>query len=138
MDEDFPMDLLIPSFDTRESFELAFQCHCSEVNQHPAAEVMPVLLKTGQSIPSNSPVWRVGPTTLSNSPIWRVGTITPSNSPIWRVGPTTLPSPHSRSSLFCDRIELTLVSSRSESSSELYSLETAKNSFTRRKFGFLV
>ncbi|KAF2618488.1 hypothetical protein F2Q68_00039570 [Brassica cretica] len=32
-----------------ESFELAFQCHRSEVNQHPVAEVMPVLLKSSQS-----------------------------------------------------------------------------------------
>ena len=31
------------------SFDLAFQCHRSQVNQHPVAEVMPVLLKSGQS-----------------------------------------------------------------------------------------
>ena len=31
------------------SFELAFQCHRFEVNQHPVAEVMPVLLRSGQS-----------------------------------------------------------------------------------------
>ncbi|KAG5410896.1 hypothetical protein IGI04_007215 [Brassica rapa subsp. trilocularis] len=30
-------------------FELAFQCHRSQVNQHLLAEVMPVLLKSGQS-----------------------------------------------------------------------------------------
>ncbi|KAF3541773.1 hypothetical protein F2Q69_00024056 [Brassica cretica] len=32
-----------------ESFELAFQCLRFEVNQHPIAEVIPVLLKSGQS-----------------------------------------------------------------------------------------
>ncbi|KAG5388306.1 hypothetical protein IGI04_029847 [Brassica rapa subsp. trilocularis] len=37
--------------DLSTSFELAFQCHQFEVNQHPAAEVMPVLLK---SVPSAS------------------------------------------------------------------------------------
>ncbi|WZZ15710.1 hypothetical protein YC2023_108799 [Brassica napus] len=30
-------------------FELAFQCHRSQVNPHPVVEVMPVLLKSGQS-----------------------------------------------------------------------------------------
>ena len=30
-------------------FELAFQCHRFEVNQHHVTEVMPVLLKSGQS-----------------------------------------------------------------------------------------
>ncbi|KAF3509073.1 hypothetical protein F2Q69_00005489 [Brassica cretica] len=30
------------------SFELAFQCHRFEVNQHPVAEVMPVVLRSGQ------------------------------------------------------------------------------------------
>ncbi|KAF3577176.1 hypothetical protein DY000_02032835 [Brassica cretica] len=33
----------------RFSFELAFQCHRFGVNQHPVAEVMPVLMKNGQS-----------------------------------------------------------------------------------------
>ncbi|KAF3597353.1 hypothetical protein DY000_02021533 [Brassica cretica] len=32
-----------------EIFELAFQCRRFEVNQHHVAEVMPVLLKSGQS-----------------------------------------------------------------------------------------
>ncbi|KAF3540673.1 hypothetical protein F2Q69_00023129 [Brassica cretica] len=32
-----------------ESFELSFQCHRSEVNQHHLAEVMHVLLKSGQA-----------------------------------------------------------------------------------------
>ena len=40
---------LNPYFDIRYSFELAFQCHRSQVNQHLVAEVMPVLLKSGQS-----------------------------------------------------------------------------------------
>ncbi|KAF2600204.1 hypothetical protein F2Q68_00011589 [Brassica cretica] len=69
---------------------------------------------------------------------WRVGSSKPSNLLNGRVGPNMLPSSHSRSSLFCGRIEWTLVSSRSESSSELYNLETAKNSLSRRRFGFLV
>ena len=38
-----------PYFDTRYSFELTFQCHRSQVNQHPIEEVMPVLLKSGRS-----------------------------------------------------------------------------------------
>ncbi|KAF2601774.1 hypothetical protein F2Q70_00026238 [Brassica cretica] len=33
-----------------ESFELAFQCRWFELNQHHVAEVMPVLLKSGQSV----------------------------------------------------------------------------------------
>ena len=49
MDGDLPTVRLISSFDTRYSFELAFQCHRFEVNQHPVVEVMPVLLKSGQS-----------------------------------------------------------------------------------------
>ena len=36
-------------FDKRYNYELAFQFHRFEVNQHPIAEVMPVLLKSGQS-----------------------------------------------------------------------------------------
>ena len=36
-------------FYTRYSFELAFQCRQCEVNHHPVAEVMLVLLKSGQS-----------------------------------------------------------------------------------------
>ncbi|KAF3595790.1 hypothetical protein DY000_02021646 [Brassica cretica] len=74
----------------------------------------------------------------SNPPNGRVGPSKPSNSPNGRVGPNMLPSPHSHSILFSDQIELTLISSRLESPSELYSLETAKNSFSRRKFGLLV
>ncbi|KAF3559189.1 hypothetical protein F2Q69_00015200 [Brassica cretica] len=38
-----------PYFDTRYSFESSFQFRRYEVNQHPVAEVMPVLLKSGQS-----------------------------------------------------------------------------------------
>ncbi|KAF3543135.1 hypothetical protein DY000_02007807 [Brassica cretica] len=49
------------------SFELAFQCHGSEVNQHLVSEVMHILLKTGQSTPSNSSNGGVGPTKPSNS-----------------------------------------------------------------------
>ncbi|KAF3493322.1 hypothetical protein DY000_02052295 [Brassica cretica] len=49
MDGDIPTVRLSPSFDTRYRFELAFQCHRFEVNQHHVAEVMPVLLRSGQS-----------------------------------------------------------------------------------------
>ncbi|KAF3541267.1 hypothetical protein F2Q69_00023578 [Brassica cretica] len=35
---------------------LAFQCHRFEVNQHHVAEVMPVLLKSGQSAPGEEAV----------------------------------------------------------------------------------
>ncbi|KAF2600205.1 hypothetical protein F2Q68_00011588 [Brassica cretica] len=85
----------------------------------------------GQRIPDNK-------TPTSNPPNGRIGSSKLSNSPICRVGTNMLPSSHFRSSLFCDQIEWTLVSSRSESPSELYSLETAKNSLSRRRFGFLV
>ncbi|KAF2619045.1 hypothetical protein F2Q68_00039950 [Brassica cretica] len=45
---------LTQSFGPFGIFELAFQCHRSEVNQHPVTAVMPVLLKGGQSTPSSS------------------------------------------------------------------------------------
>ncbi|KAF2574371.1 hypothetical protein F2Q70_00004590 [Brassica cretica] len=44
-----PTVRLSSSFDIRYIFELSFQCHRFEVNQHPVAKVMPVLLKSGQS-----------------------------------------------------------------------------------------
>ena len=46
---DLPTIRLSPYLDTRYSFELAFQCHWFEVNQHHVAEVMHILLKRGQS-----------------------------------------------------------------------------------------
>ncbi|KAF3510165.1 hypothetical protein F2Q69_00006100 [Brassica cretica] len=49
MDGDLLTVRLISYFYTRYSFELAFQCHRFEVNQYPVAEVMPSLLKSGQS-----------------------------------------------------------------------------------------
>ena len=49
MDGDLPTIILSPYVKKRYRFELAFQCHLFEVNQHPVAEVMPVLLKSGQS-----------------------------------------------------------------------------------------
>ena len=49
MDGGFPTVRLSLSFDTRYNFELSFQCHRFVVNQHPVAEVMPILLKSGQS-----------------------------------------------------------------------------------------
>ncbi|KAF3496718.1 hypothetical protein DY000_02054289 [Brassica cretica] len=49
MDGDLPTDILSPSFDIRYIFELDFQCHRFEVNQHHVAEVMPGLLKSCQS-----------------------------------------------------------------------------------------
>ncbi|KAF3541262.1 hypothetical protein F2Q69_00023573 [Brassica cretica] len=48
MDGDLPTVRLSSSFDTRYSSELAFQCLQSEVNQHLVAEVMPILLKSGE------------------------------------------------------------------------------------------
>ena len=48
-DGDFSTVRLSLSFDTRYIFELSFQCHRFEVNLHPVAEVMHVLLKSGQS-----------------------------------------------------------------------------------------
>ncbi|KAG5399969.1 hypothetical protein IGI04_014576 [Brassica rapa subsp. trilocularis] len=49
MDRDFPTFILRQYFATRYIFELDFLCHRFEVNQHHVAEVMPVLLKSGQS-----------------------------------------------------------------------------------------
>ncbi|KAF3571630.1 hypothetical protein F2Q69_00059151 [Brassica cretica] len=49
MDGNLSTIRLSPSFDTRYRFELAFQFRRSEVNQHPVADVMPVLQKSGQS-----------------------------------------------------------------------------------------
>ena len=49
MDGDIPTVILSPSFDTRYSFELAFQCRRFEINLHPVSNVMHVLLKIGQS-----------------------------------------------------------------------------------------
>ena len=46
---DLPTDILSPSLNRRQNFELAFQCRRFEVNQHPVAEVMPVLLKSCHS-----------------------------------------------------------------------------------------
>ena len=49
MDGDLPTVRLIPSLDKKYIFELSFQLHRFEVNQHPIADVMPILLKSGQS-----------------------------------------------------------------------------------------
>ena len=49
MDGHLPTVRLSPYFDTIYSFELSFHCHWSEVNYHVVAEVMPVLLESGQS-----------------------------------------------------------------------------------------
>ncbi|KAF3585521.1 hypothetical protein F2Q69_00027801 [Brassica cretica] len=48
MDGDLSTVRLSPYIDKRYSFELAFQCHRFEVNQHHVSDVMPVLLKSGQ------------------------------------------------------------------------------------------
>ncbi|KAF3608882.1 hypothetical protein DY000_02049217 [Brassica cretica] len=50
MDGDLSTVILSSSFYTRYSFELSFQCHRFEVNQHPLVEVMSVLLNSGQSV----------------------------------------------------------------------------------------
>ncbi|KAF2551363.1 hypothetical protein F2Q68_00033641 [Brassica cretica] len=47
---DLPAVRLIPSFYTCYIFELAFKCHRCEVHQHPVAEIMFALLKSGQSV----------------------------------------------------------------------------------------
>ena len=49
MDGDLPTVRLSSYFETRYRFELDFQCHRVEVNQNPVVEVIPVLLKRGQS-----------------------------------------------------------------------------------------
>jgi len=49
MDEDLSTVILSSSFDTRYRFVLAFQYRWFKVNQHPVSEVIPVLLKSGQS-----------------------------------------------------------------------------------------
>ena len=49
MYEDFLTVILSPYLDTRYKFELAFQCHRFQINQHHVAEVMHVLLKSGRS-----------------------------------------------------------------------------------------
>ena len=48
MDGDLSTVRLSPYIDKRYIFELAFQCHRYEVNQHHVSDVMPVLLKSGQ------------------------------------------------------------------------------------------
>ena len=49
MDEDLPTVRLRPYFDTGYRFALGFQCLRFEVNQHPVADVMSVVLKSRQS-----------------------------------------------------------------------------------------
>ncbi|KAF3499592.1 hypothetical protein F2Q69_00042220 [Brassica cretica] len=49
MEGDIPTVRFRPSCDIRLSFELTFQFHQFEVNQHPISEVMRVLLKSGMS-----------------------------------------------------------------------------------------
>ncbi|KAF2534680.1 hypothetical protein F2Q70_00029814 [Brassica cretica] len=49
MDGDLFTVRLSSYFDTRYIFELDFQCHRFEGNQHHIADVMSVLLKSGQS-----------------------------------------------------------------------------------------
>ncbi|KAF2594062.1 hypothetical protein F2Q70_00043386 [Brassica cretica] len=49
MDGDIPTVRLSSSFDKRYIFELAFQCHQFGINQHPVADVIPVLLRSDQS-----------------------------------------------------------------------------------------
>ncbi|KAG5388834.1 hypothetical protein IGI04_030375 [Brassica rapa subsp. trilocularis] len=46
---DLPTVRLSPYFDTRYSFELSFQFHWFEVNQHSVAEGMSVLLRSGRN-----------------------------------------------------------------------------------------
>ncbi|KAF3564950.1 hypothetical protein DY000_02013129 [Brassica cretica] len=56
MDGDLPTVRLSPYFEKRYSFELAFQFHRFEVNQHPISEVILGLLKSCQSASREEPV----------------------------------------------------------------------------------
>ena len=49
MDGDLPTVRLSPSFDTRYNIDLSFQWNRFEGNDHLVADVMPILLKSGQS-----------------------------------------------------------------------------------------
>uniref|UniRef100_M4F780 Uncharacterized protein n=1 Tax=Brassica campestris TaxID=3711 RepID=M4F780_BRACM len=49
MDGDIPTVRLSSSFNISYIFELPFQCHRFEVNQHPIADIMHALLNSGQS-----------------------------------------------------------------------------------------
>ena len=49
MDGDIPTVRLSSYFNISYIFELPFQCHRFEVNQHPIADIMHVLLNSGQS-----------------------------------------------------------------------------------------
>ncbi|KAF2578154.1 hypothetical protein F2Q70_00009102 [Brassica cretica] len=49
MDRDLSTARLSLYFDKRYRFEISFQCRQFEVNQHPAADVMSILPKSGQS-----------------------------------------------------------------------------------------
>ena len=77
-----------PSFERRYSFELDFQCHRSEVNQH-RAYVMPVLLKGAQSTPSSSAIRQAESVHLSGWPSWIDHA---TSSAIHRAGSNTRPS----------------------------------------------
>ena len=50
MNRDFPTVKLSPCFNRIQVFELAFQCRQFEVNQYPVIEIIPGLLKIGQSV----------------------------------------------------------------------------------------
>ena len=49
MDGDLPTVRLSPSFDTQYNIDLSFQWNQFEGNDHLVADVMPFLLKSGQS-----------------------------------------------------------------------------------------
>ncbi|KAF3538066.1 hypothetical protein F2Q69_00023018 [Brassica cretica] len=89
MDGDLSPVKLSPSFERRYSFELAFQCHRSEVNQHRVAYVMLVLLKGAQSKPSSSAIRQAESVQLSGWPSWIDHA---TSSAIHRAGSNTRPS----------------------------------------------
>ena len=80
MDGDLSTVRLRSSFDTSYIFELAFQCHQVEVNQHLVAEVMPGLLKSGQSA-SREEVVEEMKDCRSMKHHWYRSTVIPENRP---------------------------------------------------------
>ncbi|KAF2572375.1 hypothetical protein F2Q70_00004372 [Brassica cretica] len=69
MDGDLSIVILRPYFDTRYSFELAFQCHRLEVNPMVRSDVMPVLLKSGMSASRDKVVEEMNGMSIVGAPL---------------------------------------------------------------------
>ncbi|KAF2593133.1 hypothetical protein F2Q70_00043291 [Brassica cretica] len=80
MDVDITTVRLIPYFPRRYIFELACQRRRFEVNQHPVAEVMHVLLKSGQSASREEAVKEMKDCRSTVHP-WCRSTVTPEYGP---------------------------------------------------------